>query len=338
MSIKKSLLGAVSVVATVSLLAVGIAGCGEKANPGMSPATPKYDLTVLSAGTGATSNGSYAEGATVAIKAGTPPAGNQFINWTFANDDYYAAFANERRSTTTFIMPNRNITVVANFLPLGTFTDHRDNAIYNTVNIGNHTWMAENLRYQTSSGSWCYGDDSINCDTYGRLYDWATAKTVCPDGWHLPYRAEWDDLFEAIGTSFEHKLNLSSLNNTVLNNTVIRSFSGGELKSADGWNGYNDYGFSALSGGYRRVNSTFMGEYHTYGSLGTTGDWWTATDSGGVASGIFMGYVSSGTAYDGGWTSMQDLLRVNGLGSGEYMVFENAFDKSFGFSVRCVKD
>lgn len=35
--------------------------------------------------------------------------------------------------------------------------------------------MAENLNYETSTGSWRYFDnDPDNRDTYGRLYDWAT--------------------------------------------------------------------------------------------------------------------------------------------------------------------
>ncbi|MDR2694074.1 MAG: fibrobacter succinogenes major paralogous domain-containing protein, partial [Chitinispirillales bacterium] len=116
----------------------------------------------------------------------------------------------------------------------GTFTDSRDGKTYNTVKIGKQTWMAENLNYGTSSGSWCYNDRDSYCKKYGRLYEWETAKKTCPSGWHLPSRQEWEALVTYAG-GYEA--------------------AGKRLKSTIGWNdsgsGTDDYGFSALPGGGR---------------------------------------------------------------------------------------
>ena len=115
----------------------------------------------------------------------------------------------------------------------GTLTDTRDGQTYKTVVIGEQTWMADNLNYETEN-SYCYDDDPSNCSKYGRLYTWVAATTVCPSGWHLPSTTEWKTLFTAVGGS---------------------STAGTVLKSTGGW--YNDgngtyaFGFSALPAGLR---------------------------------------------------------------------------------------
>ena len=94
-----------------------------------------------------------------------------------------------------------------------TFTDTRNNKTYKAVAIGTQTWMAENLNYDTSDSK-CYNNDPANCEIYGRLYNWSTASTVCPTGWHIPSDAEWDVLITAVGGS---------------------STAGTKLKVASGW-------------------------------------------------------------------------------------------------------
>jgi uncharacterized protein (TIGR02145 family) len=138
----------------------------------------------------------------------------------------------------------------------GTLADDRDGHKYKTVKIGERTWMAENLNYKTESGSWCYDGDNSNCGKYGRLYDWNTAKAVCPKGWHLPSKNGWRELSA----------------------TAAGSKTGGvRLKSKGGWDdgggGTDDYGFSALPGGRRISDGKFR-------NAGKRGYWWTATGHG----------------------------------------------------------
>jgi uncharacterized protein (TIGR02145 family) len=148
------------------------------------------------------------------------------------------------------------------------FTDTRDGSVYKTVEIGNQVWMAENLRYKIG-GSWCYDNDEANCQKYGRLYDWKTARTVCPAGWHLPSREEWQKLVDYAGGD---------------------SVAGKKLKSKSGWsgkgNGKDSYGFLALPGGYRYSGGNFN-------DAGGNGNWWTATeDGGGIAYYRYMYYFN----------------------------------------------
>jgi uncharacterized protein (TIGR02145 family) len=149
----------------------------------------------------------------------------------------------------------------------GTFTDTRDGQTYKTVKIGKQTWMAQNINYQTESGSWCYKDSISYCKQYGRLYDWKTATTVCPKGWRLPSNEDWNKLVAVAGG---------------------KMIAGQKLKSKSGWNkngnGTDDYGFSALPGGVRVSLGDFI-------NAGYYGFWWTATEgSVGFAYGRFMNY------------------------------------------------
>ncbi|MDR0515685.1 MAG: fibrobacter succinogenes major paralogous domain-containing protein [Fibromonadaceae bacterium] len=183
-----------------------------------------------------------------------------------------------------------------------TFTDTRDGKTYKTTKIGEQTWMAENLNYNVS-GSKCYENETKNCGKYGRLYDWATAMKACPKGWHLPSNDEWDKLYcYADGDKCEEGLYYSEI-------------AGKYLKSKEGWNdnngksgnGEDTYSFSALPGG----SGNSVGDFS---DVGDNGCWWSASEG------------SSSYAY------------FRSIGYDSEYVYLNNYDKSFLFSVRCVRD
>jgi uncharacterized protein (TIGR02145 family) len=120
-------------------------------------------------------------------------------------------------------------------LSKNTFTDPRDGKAYKTVNIGKQTWMAENLSYNADS-SLCYGNNESNCKKYGRLYKWETAVRVCPTGWHLSSREEWNSLVQRAGGSEVAGKKLKSKRGWVTGWDYDRE---GERKGTD------DYGTSA---------------------------------------------------------------------------------------------
>ncbi len=122
----------------------------------------------------------------------------------------------------------------------GTMTDSRDGKNYKTVTINNQVWMAENLNYEMSK-SYCYEDKKSNCQKYGRLYEWSSAKSACPTGWRLP-------LYNEI--------------KTLINEAGGEARAGDVLKSKSGWkpmeNGYDNFGFKALPAGGGDVEGNFF--------------------------------------------------------------------------------
>lgn len=114
------------------------------------------------------------------------------------------------------------------------FTDSRDGKIYSIVKIRGQTWMAENLAYKTSDGCWAYDDNQRNVAKYGYLYNWETANTVCPSGWRLPTKADYEILLNNYGGSSGYAVNYLAL------------IPGGKS------------GFSALFGGQRRVTGGYL--------------------------------------------------------------------------------
>ena len=188
-----------------------------------------------------------------------------------------------------------------------------DGNTYNTVQIGNQCWMAENLNVgtrvdgtvtMTNDGvteKYCYNDNtSSECDTYGGLYQWDEmmqytetegTQGICSIGWHLPTDAEWYILenYLATGTCDADR---SGDWDCAPAGTALK-----ELGSSD---------FEALLSGYRNTDTSF---YY----LGTYTYFWSSSIFGGSA---WFRYLRSGYA----------------------SVSRNAYYQAYGFSVRCLLD
>ncbi len=160
-------------------------------------------------------------------------------------------------------------------LPLSptTFTDTRDGHVYKMVKIFNQVWMAENLAFETATGSWAYGNDVNNIAFYGRLYDWRTAmnggisseanpsgvRGLCPEGWHLPSPAEWLALTNFLGGDAVAGGKMKSTGTIEDGNGLWTSPNNGAT---------NESGFSGLPGGYRLSDGRFLYK-------GELGMWWS---------------------------------------------------------------
>jgi uncharacterized protein (TIGR02145 family) len=223
-----------------------------------------------------------------------------------------------------------------------------DGNVYNTVLIGDQCWMKENLNTtKDASGNnitrYCYDDNTTNCELYGGLYTWATVmngqsssssnpsgvKGICPDGWHVPSHHEWTQLEQyicnALGnsnceTQFPYDHSTTGWRGTNEGNALkscrqVNSPLGGDCNTSEHprWNsdgthhGFDEFGFSAFPGGYRSPDGTF--DY-----LGSSGYWWSSTEDSSTNA------LTRGMYYEYSYVN-----RVNG-------------SKSFGFSVRCLRD
>ena len=102
----------------------------------------------------------------------------------------------------------------------GSLTDTRNGKEYKSVDVGGKIWMAENLNYEgdialgtdtstTTPHRYYPNNSEANVETCGYLYNKTAAfgnsdtssdrvQGICPDGWHLPSRSEWESLLDEI--------------------------------------------------------------------------------------------------------------------------------------------
>jgi uncharacterized protein (TIGR02145 family) len=218
-----------------------------------------------------------------------------------------------------------------------------DGNSYNTVSVGNQCWTKENLKVTKyndgtaipldtspvssgpssiwgglSAGAYSIMDNESNTGpnaaNYGFLYNWYAAagiviamgspsKNICPAGWHVPSDGEWTILIKFI----DHTANATALG-------PQSPTAGGKLKAINTlWtspniDANNFSGFSALPGGYRNNNGSFLN---------------------GGRDAFFWGTTEINASSNAWARTMYFNLGV---------VYRDIVNKSIGSSVRCLMD
>jgi uncharacterized protein (TIGR02145 family) len=193
------------------------------------------------------------------------------------------------------------------------------------VTIGYQTWTTKNLDVATYSdgtvipqvtdrtawdnlttGAWCYyNNDSATGTTYGRLYNWYAVVGIHDTDPNTPNKK-----LAPTGYHIPSDAEWATLIDYLGGGTVA----GGKMKSADIslWNtpnteATNSSGFTGLPGGFRR-------NYGWFFEIGFNGYWWSSSE------GIPGGGAFLILRYDIGYT------------------YISSYEKTHGFSVRCVRD
>ncbi|MFH0735381.1 MAG: FISUMP domain-containing protein [bacterium] len=192
--------------------------------------------------------------------------------------------------------------------------------IYNTVQVGNQCWLKENLDLGTRINSnsvqlnnniiekYCYNDDTVNCHTYGALYEWAEAvqylngatnfkspspdftgnvQGICPSGWHIPTIPEYQTMIDLVNND----------------GNALKAIGQGTSLGT----GTNTSGFSAMLGGYSDAGGYFF-------KFGIATYFWSVSESGSAYGRYFS------LDWDESATSINSDFKLN------------------GFSVRCLND
>ncbi len=163
----------------------------------------------------------------------------------------------------------------------GMFTDIRDGRVYNYVKIGKLNWFTSNLKWKQTGQP--YNFTPALSEIYGMLYTWNQAtggvaasglangpKGVCPEGWSIPTREDWENLGLALNSSavsFDSDwpgLGSKATAKAVLNGNGIWKYSPNN-------NGENTLGWNALPGGSSTNN------FKSFANISLFGFWWSAS-------------------------------------------------------------
>lgn len=213
-----------------------------------------------------------------------------------------------------------------------------DGNVYHTVQIGTQCWLKENMHtthyvngdpipYGNSEESYenpyYYRYTGADEDVYGLYYNWPAAvngsisstanpsgiQGVCPDGWHIPSNAEWQQLANYVSSQNEYLCDNDPANiGKALSSTTGWNNSGTACAVGNNRESNNATGFSAMPAGYSYSSSSYLNRYAHF---------WAAThDAGNSYYYAYYWYMYYG-----------------------YKDLRSSYtSKSYGYSVRCVRN
>lgn len=193
-----------------------------------------------------------------------------------------------------------------NNTPTGGLKD-ADGNVYTTVTIGKQVWLKQSLKttkYKNGdpipvvSDNTAYSalttgavnnpeNDATLVEPYGKTYNYFAVvdpRGLCPDGFHVPNDADWDELLTTLGGA---------------------SIAGGKMKEVGTihWDSpnssaTNSSGFTGLAAGFRALDGKYM-------HFGLSNYFWSTTEvSSTMANGWYL-YYTYGTVLNGGYSKVQ---------------------------------
>lgn len=191
--------------------------------------------------------------------------------------------------------------------------DHSDSltVFAENLNIGEMVEFIDSTSFQSDNKKierFCYDNDTTNCDRYGGLYQWAEMMAfndscntkscahliqedhqgICPKGWRL---MTYDD-YKFIAQS---------------ENVIHNSYE--DMRTQNGFNGYNATGFSIVPAGYIWMNAFTR-----------------------IREGVYWHYPAESVRFDAKEYSKSGRTNTSG---GDLNVQNTK--KTYGFTVRCAK-
>ena len=251
-----------------------------------------YDITPGPENSGVEVSIGEGTGSFSATITGLAPETNYFIR-AYAANDQGTGFGDQVSFTT----------LLADYTTPGSGVTDINGNTYKTVIIGNQEWMAENLQttlyrygetiiYPGSDNSAWEGNtdgayswyDNIgdNKLIYGALYNFYAISgyyRLCPTGWRVPDDEDWTELTDYIINEYA-EINPDNAGNTLKSCRQVDSPLGGDCATSEHprWDsdnvqyGKDNFGFSALPGGYRHHHGGF-------GFEGAESRWWSSSEN-----------------------------------------------------------
>lgn len=212
---------------------------------------------------------------------------------------------------------------------IGSSVTDIDGNKYRTIIIGNQEWMGENLRVSkynngslilnlTDNNQWknnktgatsCINNLTNNDLKYGKLYNWYALnpitngnKNVCPNGWRIPSKSDFQNLINTLGGD---------------------TLAGRHLKEVgdSNWNGKNNSATNkSLLTAIPTLFRTDQGDFSSNNQTDNYLSWWNSDFGINDVNQEWAGYLR---IYAKSYYGKANL---------------NGMSKNFGFSVRCLKN